>query len=127
MGLTGAPSPESCFPKAAPRIVRCTTALNNRKSDPAPLAAHMRIHSVNGPVVKVKNAPELVMMEMVYVGARRLIGEVISVDQAQATIQVYEGTTGLKPGEPVEGTGAPWRRCWAPASCAIFSTASSGP
>lgn len=41
------------------------------------------------------------------VGARRLIGEVISVDQAQATIQVYEGTTGLKPGEPVEGTGAP--------------------
>ena len=67
----------------------------------------MRIDSVNGPVVKVKNAPGLVMMEMVYVGARRLIGEVISVDRAQATIQVYEGTTGLKPGEPVEGTGAP--------------------
>ena len=81
--------------------------MNNRKSDPIPLAADMRIDSVNGPVVKVKNAPGLVMMEMVYVGARRLIGEVISVDRAQATIQVYEGTTGLKPGEPVEGTGAP--------------------
>lgn len=67
----------------------------------------MKIHSINGPVVKVKDAPELVMMEMVYVGERRLIGEVISINRSDATIQVYEGTTGLKPGEPVEGTGAP--------------------
>ena len=47
------------------------------------------------------------MMEMVYVGEKRLIGEVISITDALTTIQVYEGTTGLKPGEPVYTTGSP--------------------
>ena len=65
------------------------------------------IFSINGPVVKVKNARAFSMQEMVYVGNKRLIGEVIRVTESFTTIQVYEGTTGLKPGEPVEGTGAP--------------------
>ncbi len=65
------------------------------------------IFSINGPVVKVKNARAFSMQEMVYVGNKRLIGEVIRVTEGFTTIQVYEGTTGLKPGEPVEGTGAP--------------------
>ena len=47
------------------------------------------------------------MLEMVYVGNKRLIGEVIGVNDQATTIQVYESTTGLCPGEPVEPTGAP--------------------
>ena len=65
------------------------------------------IYSINGPVVTVRNASGFSMMEMVYVGAKKLIGEVISISNDVTTIQVYEVTTGLRPGEPVEGTGAP--------------------
>ena len=65
------------------------------------------VFSINGPVVKVKDTADFFMMEMVYVGARRLIGEVIGVTAEETTIQVYEVTTGLRPGEPVIGTGAP--------------------
>lgn len=62
------------------------------------------IYGVNGPVVTVKNATEFSMMEMVYVGHERLIGEVIGITSAYTTIQCYEETTGLKPGDPVVGT-----------------------
>ena len=65
------------------------------------------IYSINGPVVKVKNALDFSMMEKVYVGNQRLMGEVISISKEETTIQVYESTTGLKPGEPVEATGSP--------------------
>ena len=65
------------------------------------------IYSVNGPVVKVRDTDVFSMMEMVYVGKRRLIGEVIGLSDEETTIQVYEGTSGLKTGEPVEPTGAP--------------------
>ncbi len=47
------------------------------------------------------------MLEMVYVGVKRLIGEVIGITSDETTIQVYESTTGLRPGEPVEGSGMP--------------------
>jgi V/A-type H+-transporting ATPase subunit A len=47
------------------------------------------------------------MQEMVYVGDARLTGEVIAVDGKATTIQVYESTTGLRPGEPVFSTGNP--------------------
>ncbi|MCD7949568.1 MAG: V-type ATP synthase subunit A [Erysipelotrichaceae bacterium] len=63
------------------------------------------IYSVNGPVVTVRNTHAFSMLEMVYVGNAKLIGEVISMNKDETTIQVYETTTGLKPGEPVEGTG----------------------
>ncbi len=65
------------------------------------------IYSVNGPVVKVRDTDIFSMMEMVYVGHRRLIGEVIGLTDTETTIQVYEGTSGLQTGEPVEPTGAP--------------------
>lgn len=65
------------------------------------------VWSVNGPVVTIKGATGLQMMEMVYVGEKRLIGEVINISDARTTIQVYEPTTGLAPGEPVIGTGGP--------------------
>ena len=66
-----------------------------------------KIYSINGPVVTVYGAKCFQMMEMVYVGALRLIGEVIMISDEKTTIQVYEDTSGLKVGEPVEGTGGP--------------------
>lgn len=65
------------------------------------------IYGINGPVVTVKNSRSFSMMEMVYVGNDRLIGEVIKVSDKITTIQVYEETTGLKPLEPVIGTKSP--------------------
>ncbi len=65
------------------------------------------IFSVNGPVVKVRETKDFSMLEMVYVGTKRLIGEVIGITSEETTIQVYESTTGLRPGEPVEGSGMP--------------------
>lgn len=59
------------------------------------------IHSINGPVVTVKGATTFSMMDMVYVGNDKLIGEVISLDETKTTIQVYEETQGLQTGEPV--------------------------
>ena len=65
------------------------------------------IYAINGPVVKVAGAKEFSMLEMVYVGNKRLIGEVIGVNDDFTTIQVYENTAGLKIGEPVYSTGTP--------------------
>ena len=65
------------------------------------------IYGINGPVVTVKNSRSFSMMEMVFVGKERLVGEVIGVSDQKTTIQVYEETTGLRPGEPVSGTGSP--------------------
>ena len=64
-----------------------------------------RIYSINGPVVTVKDTSDFSMMEMVYVGDKRLMGEVIGITKDRTTIQVYESTTGLKPGELVIGSG----------------------
>jgi len=66
-----------------------------------------KIVYINGPVVKVAEANDLKMREMVLVGRRQLIGEVISVDKETATIQVYEETTGLMRGEGIISTGRP--------------------
>ena len=65
------------------------------------------IYSINGPVVTVQNAKDFSMLEMVYVGHEKLLGEVISISKTKTTIQVYESTTGLKVGEPVQTTGEP--------------------
>ena len=65
------------------------------------------IHSINGPVVTVAGRTDLSMMDMVYVGRERLIGEVIALEETGATIQVYEETEGLRIGEPVVSTDGP--------------------
>lgn len=65
------------------------------------------VYSVNGPVVKIKDTKDFAMLEMVYVGDKKLIGEVIGINDKFTTIQVYESTTGLKPGEPIIGSGSP--------------------
>ncbi|NLW02408.1 MAG: V-type ATP synthase subunit A [Clostridiaceae bacterium] len=65
------------------------------------------IYGINGPVVRVRGNHPFQMMEMVLVGNERLIGEVIRVLEDETIVQVYENTTGLKPGEPVISTGRP--------------------
>ena len=69
--------------------------------------AQYTIHGINGPVVKVVGGKGLAMMDMVSVGDEGLIGEVVGVDLDAATVQVYEDTAGLKPGQPAVGQGAP--------------------
>ena len=64
-----------------------------------------KIYMINGPVVKAKEMTGAMMHEVVKVGKLKLTGEVIVLEGDTATIQVYEETSGLKPGEPVEGTG----------------------
>ncbi|MBQ6873892.1 MAG: V-type ATP synthase subunit A [Clostridia bacterium] len=63
------------------------------------------IYGINGPIVTVRGITSLSMMEMVYVGNSRLVGEVIKIDKDETTIQVYEETSGVTPGEPVCSTG----------------------
>lgn len=65
------------------------------------------IYAINGPVVKVKDTRDFSMLEMVLVGSKKLIGEVIGVNSDFTIIQVYENTAGLKVGEPVATTGTP--------------------
>lgn len=65
------------------------------------------IYGINGSVVTVRGSRSFSMMEMVYVGNERLVGEIIGITNQVITIQVYEETTGLTPGEPVFGTGSP--------------------
>ena len=65
------------------------------------------IYGINGPVIYMKDAVGFKMAEMVYVGKEKLVGEVISITGNTTSIQVYEETGGLIPGETVVGTGAP--------------------
>ena len=62
---------------------------------------------VNGPIVLARQMEHAGMQEVVEVGEMRLMGEVIKVRNGQATIQVYENTSGLRPGEPVYCSGRP--------------------
>ncbi len=66
-----------------------------------------RIERVAGPVVVASKMLGARMYELVKVGSAGLIGEIIRVEADTATIQVYEETTGIKPGEIVERTGNP--------------------
>lgn len=63
------------------------------------------IYGINGPVIYLKGNTGFRMSEMVYVGEEKLVGEVISLDKDLTTIQVYEETSGLRPGETVEASG----------------------
>ena len=65
------------------------------------------IYGINGPVIYMKDAVGFKMAEMVYVGQEKLVGEVISITGNMTSVQVYEETGGLVPGETVTGTGAP--------------------
>lgn len=65
------------------------------------------VKRVVGPVVEIACSDDAEMLELVYVGEHRLIGEVVRIKQKSAWVQVYEDTTGLRPRAPVHGTGEP--------------------
>lgn len=66
-----------------------------------------KIIGVNGSVIKAGNMKGFTMREMVMVGKKKLIGEIIIIQEDTATIQVYEESSGLKAGEDVVSTGRP--------------------
>ncbi len=72
------------------------------------------IYGINGPIVHVRGDVGFEMHEMVTVGPNRLVGEVIGLSSQSTTIQVYEETTGIRPGETVVGSGAPVSAVLAP-------------
>jgi len=63
-------------------------------------------HGINGPILTVIGGTYQ-MSEMVWAGESRLTGEVIRLEENRTIVQAFEDTTGLKPGEPVIGTGNP--------------------
>jgi V/A-type H+-transporting ATPase subunit A len=62
---------------------------------------------INGPVVRARGSRQVSMLELVEVGEAHLVGEVIGLEADIITIQVYEETSGMRPGAPVYGTGLP--------------------
>jgi len=66
-----------------------------------------KISRIAGPVIEAEGVADAMMSEVLLVGRERLVGEVIRVDSGVASVQVYEDTTGIEPGEPVERTGRP--------------------
>ena len=65
------------------------------------------IYGINGPIVYLKGDPGFKMNELVYVGTQNLVGEVIGLTSDRTTIEVYEETSGIRPGELVNGSGTP--------------------
>ena len=65
------------------------------------------IFSISGPVVIAQEMSGAAMYELVRVGHMKLVGEIIRLEADTATIQVYEETSGLTVGDPVQRTGKP--------------------
>ena len=65
------------------------------------------IKKVAGPLVIAQGMRDANMFDVCRVSDQRLIGEIIEIHGDQASVQVYEETSGLGPGEPVESTGSP--------------------
>ncbi len=65
------------------------------------------VYWINGPVLKARTDGVFQMKEAVFVGDTRLAAEVIRLDEDTVTVQVFEDTTGLKPGVSIEGSGLP--------------------
>ena len=65
------------------------------------------IAKVAGPLIVAENMGDATMYDVVRVSEKRLIGEIIELRGERASIQVYEETAGLGPGEPVVSTGEP--------------------
>jgi V/A-type H+/Na+-transporting ATPase subunit A len=66
-----------------------------------------KVERVAGPVIVASNMLGAEMYEVVRVGDQGLIGEIIKIEQDRATVQVYEETAGIRPGEKVERSGKP--------------------
>jgi V/A-type H+-transporting ATPase subunit A len=68
---------------------------------------HAVINWISGPVLRATTRQAFHLNEAVKVGRQHLLGEVIRINGDEAVIQVYEDTTGLRPGDPVTATGSP--------------------
>ncbi len=68
--------------------------------------AEATITWISGPVLRARTRGAFHVNEAALVGSQRLLGEVIRVDGDEAVVQVYEDTTGLRPGDPLTATGA---------------------
>ncbi|HWT79892.1 MAG TPA: V-type ATP synthase subunit A, partial [Candidatus Methylomirabilis sp.] len=62
---------------------------------------------INGPVISARGSRNVSMLELIEVGEEHLVGEVIGLNGDMITAQVYEETSGMRPGAPVFGTGLP--------------------
>ena len=71
------------------------------------MAVKGTIVKVSGPLIVASGMADVNMYDVVRVSEKHLIGEVIELRGDKASIQVYEETGGIGPGEPVESTGAP--------------------
>lgn len=72
---------------------------------PTRIIGHVK--RVNGPVITVCDITDAEMLELVRIGEQQLIGEVVKLFDSEATIQVYEDATGIKPGDNVYGSAMP--------------------
>lgn len=66
-----------------------------------------QVKRVNGPVIEASGITDAMMMELVRISDGQLIGEIVKLSGETAVIQVYEDTTGIKPGDNVYGSGMP--------------------
>ena len=66
-----------------------------------------RIHWISGPVLRARAQGPFALREAVHVGPQALLGEVVRLQEDEVVVQVYEDTTGLKPGMQIEGDGSP--------------------
>ena len=66
-----------------------------------------RLSWISGPVLRARPQGPFAVNEAVLIGEQRLLGEVIRLTETEIVVQVYEDTTGLRPGTPVHGTGRP--------------------
>ena len=71
------------------------------------MASIGKIKKIAGPLVIASDMGDANMSDVVRVSDERLIGEIIEMHGDEASVQVYEETSGLKPGQPVESTGNP--------------------
>jgi V/A-type H+-transporting ATPase subunit A len=62
---------------------------------------------ISGPVVRARGSQQVSMLELVEVGEEHLVGEVIGLEADTITVQVYEETSGMRPGTPIYSTGMP--------------------
>ena len=80
--------------------------INSYSQEVTELLNTATIHGINGPVIYLKGNTGFRMSEMVYVGKEKLVGEVIALTKDMTTVQVYEETSGLRPGEEVVASGS---------------------
>ena len=80
--------------------------INSYSQEVTELLNTATIYGINGPVIYLKGNTGFRMSEMVYVGKEKLVGEVIALTKDMTTVQVYEETSGLRPGEEVIASGS---------------------